>query len=491
MWILLALGGAAAFLGRRLNLRDGDGGPTARAIRIAAPVLLVASLAVALAQTIVVSVLGGLASALHTDTVGVTWLLTAFMLASAVATPIGGKLGDLFGYRHVMVGGLVLLVVGSAVSAFAVDHGSYSGTLVGRVIQGLAGGVFPCAFGYAREVLPPARLGSVVPALSAMFGLGGAVGMLAAGPLVDRGGVSAIFWTVVVVAAFTLVLTVVLPTGGERIRRGAVDVVGAVLLAATLVALLLAVSQGRNWGWTSPAVIGLLIGAVVAAALLVVVERRAAEPLIDLRLLVGRDLLAVNAATIVVGAGMFAAVTLIPLFAQSPRQLGYGFGFSASRTGLLILPMAVFMVLATPIAPRVAARFGSRTVFQLGAALAALGLVLLGLWHESPVEVAVGGAILGLAYGLAFGGLGSLVVGASPPEQTGAATGINTILRTVGGAIGTVVAATIVGASAPAPARPPTESGYTWAFLVSALIAVSACLIAAAIPRPDIHEPHV
>jgi len=487
MWILAGLAAAAAYLGRRLRLRDPQGRLTNRAMRIVAPVLLVAALAVALAQTIVIAVLAEFSTELGTDAVGATWLLTSFMLASAVATPIAGRLGDQHGYRRLILVGLALLVLGSALTAFSTDGGWYPGALAGRVIQGLAGGIFPCAFGFARQLLPTPRLGAAVASLSAMFGVGGAIGMVAAGPLSDVAGLESLSWFVAALSVLALAGILLLPAPGETVEEGrsprarrSPDAAGGLLLAATLVMLLLAISQGRTWGWASAPVAALGVGAAVTACLFLVVEHRVREPLIDLRLLIGRRLLALNLATVVVSVGMFAAVTLLPLFAQTPATTGYGFGFTPARTGLLIAPIGVFMIIAAPLTPRFAARIGARGVFQAGAALAGIGLLGLGLLHQDPIPVAVSGAALGLAYGLAFGSLGSLIIGASPPEQTGAATGVNTVLRTVGGATGSAIAVAIV---AGAGADPPTEAGYTSAFTISALIALSAAVIAAATPN--------
>ena len=458
--------------------------------RIAAAALLVAALAVALAQTIVVAVLPAFARELGTDAIGATWLLTAFMLASAVSTPIVGRLGDRYGHRRLIVVGLVLLTLGSVIAAVSVSAGWYGATLAGRAVQGLAGGVFPCTFGLARQLLPAKYLDRVIAALSAMFGIGGAAGMIAAGPLVDLAGLTSVFWLVACLAVLALAGTIPLPAHAKENRFGhSLDVSGAALLATALCALLLAISQGRNWGWTSTPVIGLGLAAAVSAVLFGIVERRAAEPLIDLRLLIGRRLFALNVATVVIGVGMFAAVTLIPLFAQTAPQLGYGFGYSASRTGLLIAPIGLFMVIAAPVTPRLAHAIGARGVFQIGAVLAAAGLLGLSSFHGTPESVAAGGALLGLAYGLAFGSLGSLVVEATPPEHTGAGTGINTILRTVGGAVGSVVAVAIVANSSSDGAAPPTESGYATAFTVSAVIALAAAVVAVGVPRePATHR---
>lgn len=447
-----------------------------------AAVLLFATFGVAIAQTIVLAALPAFARELDVAATDATWLLTAFMLASAVATPVAGRLGDLYGHRRVIVTGLVLLLAGSVAAAVSTQLDSYAGVVAGRVLQGLSGGLFPCAFGLARQSVPAERLGGVVAALSAMFGVGGAVGMVAAGPLVDVTAPGALFWLLAALALLALAGMVRVPmpsASASTSTAGGVDLAGAALLAGTLVALLLAISQGRAWGWSSPGIIALFVTAVVLAAAFGLVERRVAAPLVDPRLLVGPRLLTTNIATLVVAVGMFAAVTLLPLFVQTPTALGYGFGYSPARTGLLMAPIAACMLFAAPLAARVSSTLGARAAFQTGAVLAAIALGGLGLLHEHIAEVLIWCALLGLAYGLAFASLGGLVVGAVGQEQTGAATGINTILRTVGGALGAVLAALIVTSSAATPGRPPTESGYTTAFLVAGAIALCAAVVTA------------
>ncbi|MBD0843977.1 MFS transporter [Streptomyces sp. TRM68416] len=283
MWILAGLTAAAVFVLRRLRR-----GRSRLPVGGGAPALLLAAFGVALAQTIVLAALTVFARELDVAATGATWLLTAFMRASAVATPVAGRLGDLFGHRRVIVTGLVL-PAGSVVAALSTQLGSYSGTVTGRVLQGLSGGVFPCAFGLARQSVPAERLGGVVAALSAMFGVGGALGTVVAGPLVDVAGPAALFWLVATPALLALAGMDRVPTpsaSAAPARR--VALAGAALLTGALVALLLAISQGPAWGWSSPGISALFVTAVAQTAAFGFVERRVAAPLIDLRLLIGR-----------------------------------------------------------------------------------------------------------------------------------------------------------------------------------------------------------
>lgn len=447
------------------------------------PVLLLAALSVAISQTIVVAALPVFSREHGVSATAATWLLTIFMLASAVITPIAGRLGDLHGHRRVLVAGLLLLCLGSIVAGVGDLAGWFPGLLVGRALQGCSGGVFPAVFGIARTSLTPQRLHGVVAGLSAMFGVGGALGMVVAGPLVELTGTSWLFWISVVMAGLGLagapLLTETRPhrSPGDGAR---LDVGGAVLLAGTAVTLLLAISQGRTWGWASAATLGTFAAAVAFGVTFVLVELRATPPIVDLGLLVRPALVGTNVATVVISVGMFAAVTLIPRFAQTSPSVGYGFGYTPAQTGLLLIPTAALMVVAAPLASRLSQRVSGRATFQLGALLACIALVIFALADAHPWEFYLGGAVLGIAYGLAFASIGGLVIHAVRHEETGAATGINTILRTVGGAVGAQLAAVVLVGSAGADGV-PTENGYVIAFLVSAAVALGASAAAAGI----------
>jgi MFS family permease len=447
--------------------------------------LLLGALSVATTQTIVVAALSSLGADTGVGAGAVTWLLTIFMLASAVVTPVAGRLADVLGYRNVAVVSFVLLCIGSVIAALGAYAGWFPGLVIGRVIQGCSGGAFPALFGLARGSLPAEKLSGVVAGISAMFGVGGALGMVVAGPLVDIAGTPALFWFSLVLGVLSLSGLPALSsrykatsgTGAEK-DTSSPDAAGAVLLASAVVTLLLGVSQGNTWGWSSPATLCCLIGSAVLFVLFAVIERKSAAPLVDPSLVVSPALVWTNLATLVISVGMFAAVTLLPRFVQAPALTGYGFGYSPSRTGLLLIPTAVMMVLAAPLATNLARRFSSAMAFRCGAVLAAVALALFAFAHDAAWTLYLGAAVLGLAYGLAFASLGGLVVSSVEQRQTGAATGINTILRTIGGALGAQVAAVILENSTTEGSTMPTEGEFTVAFIASAIVALVALVVA-------------
>ncbi len=261
---------------------------------------------------------------------------------------------------------------------------------------------------------------------------------------------------------------------------GRVDLVGAVLLSAGLVALLLAISEGRGWGWTSAPVLGLFTAGVVLLVAFTAFESRTRQPLIDVALLRRRVILTSNLAALIIGFGMYGAFTLVPLLAQTPPRAGYGFGASVTQAGLFMLPMAVTMLVASPVAGRIGARTGFTFPLVLACVLGALGFAGYAAGHDHEWVLYGSAAVLGVGVGFAFASLANLVVDAVDAAQTGEATGINTIMRTIGGTLGAQIAATVV-ISTQAPGAPfPAESGFTLTFVMSAAAMVLAAAAALA-----------
>jgi EmrB/QacA subfamily drug resistance transporter len=515
MWTLAALitAGLTLWRGLRALARPASAQPDRRPARppdgaVAADsggapgvvaALLVAALAVSLAQTIVVAALPAFGRELGASTTAVTWVLTAFMLSSAVATPIAGRLGDMFGYRRILLVCLCCFTIGTLVCGLAAGAHSLGGLVTGRALQGIGGGVFPLAFGIVRTASPPPKVPSIVALLSAMFGIGGAAGMVVAGPVVDGPGTAWLFWGTLALAVIALSFSSAIRATGTGsgaaagavsaprtgpVRRGRVDVTGAVLLSGTLTCLLLAVTQGRAWGWGSAPVTGLFAATVLLLAGFAVTELRVADPLVDLRLLRRRALAATNLATFIVGMAMFGVITLIPRLVQTPPSAGYGFGASATEAGLVMLPVAGVMLVAGPLAARLGRRAGARVPLQAGAACAVVAFVLLAAAHTQMWYVYAAGLIVGAGYGLAFASIGNLVVESVEPRQTGVATGVNTIVRTVGGAVGAQIAAAVLATGTPGTRGMPEESAYTAGFLAFAVLAAVALAAASAVPRP-------
>ena len=446
--------------------------------RVVLAVLATATASFAMLQSLLAPVLPTIQRELHTDAASVTWVLTAWLLSAAVATPLLGRVGDMRGKERTLVVALVAIAVGSLIAALAP---SLPLVLVGRVVQGLGGAAFPLAFGILRDEFPAHRVPSAVGFLSAVIAAGGGVGMVLAGPLESAFGWRSLFWIPLgIVAVAALLARRYVPESPVR-TPGRVNVVAALLLAGWLVALLVPLSQASSWGWGSARTVGLLVLAVVLLAAWVTVEVRSANPLIDMRVMRLPAVWTTNLVALLFGAEMFGVYAFVPQFVQLPTSTGYGFGESVTVAGLLMLPLLVTMSITGVLSGRISTVLAYKPQLVVASLIAAVGSASLAVFHAAPWQLAVAGAGLGIGFGLAYSALTSLIVQSVPPSQTGAASGMNVNIRTIGGALGTAVVSSLV-TSAVTDDGLPAESGFTTAFLVLSGASLVAAALALLVP---------
>jgi EmrB/QacA subfamily drug resistance transporter len=439
-------------------------------------VLLMAGVSFALSQTLVIPALPDIAANVDASPAAASWILSGFLLSASISTPIVGKLGDVYGKGRVLTLVLLLFSVGGVVCALA--H-SIAVLILGRVIQGVAGGVFPLAFGIIRDTFPPDKVASGLGLVSAILGIGAGIGLPLSGVIADGIGVQWLFWISLIALPAALAAHRLVPASPAS-RRISIDWIGAALLSAALASVLLAVTEANDWGWGSAKTIGLFAAGGLLFGIWILVESRVKEPLIDLSVLRGRAVATTNLTGLLVGFAMFSSFLLIPQFAQAPESSGYGFGDTVSQAGLLLVPAAIFQLVAGPLAGGLGARIGFRTTLAAGAGLATMAFVFLALAHAHPWQFIVSAALLGCGISFAFASMANLIVGAVPQSEVGVATGINTIMRTVGGAFGAAVASAILTGNTIAGSSLPSESAYTAAFVLSAaggVLAVGAALL--------------
>jgi EmrB/QacA subfamily drug resistance transporter len=438
-----------------------------------------AALAYSLAQTMVIPALPELQAEFHANPADATWLLTAFLLTSSVATPLLGRLGDMHGKERWLLISLAIFGVGSLIAAVG---GSLGVLVTGRAVQGAGGAIFPLAIGIIRDEFPRERVAPAIGTVSAMFGIGGGTGLVLAGLFVDHGSISWIFWLSVVTTALAALATWLwVPESPVRVRAR-IDWVGGGLMSLMLITLLLPISEGNSWGWTSGRVLGLFAATAVLAVVWARWELHVDDPLVNLALMRERPVWTTNVAGFAIGFAMFGSFVLIPQFVQTPSSAGYGFSASVTESGLFLLPSALLMLFAGPFSGRLGARYGSRVPLALGALSSGLSYAWLAAFHGSRFDIYLASVLLGLGVGLALAAMANLVVEAVPPDVTGVASAINAIMRTIGGAVGAQVAAAIVSGSIAAGASYPSESGFTGAFTMSALASLVALLVCFAIP---------
>jgi len=444
--------------------------------------------AYALLQSLVVPVLTTFQAQLHTSQDAATWILTAYLLSASIFTPILGRVGDMIGKERVFVATLVALALGSVMAALAPNIGVM---IVARVIQGIAGGMIPAGFGIIRDEFPPEKVAGAVGSLASLSAAGAGLGIVLAGPIVNALSWQWLFWLPMIATGIAAVAAVMFIPESPVRSPGAISWLPAILLSAWLVAILVALSEAPVWGWGSPKVIGLLIGGAVLAAAWVAAERRAATPLIDMKMMRLPAVWTNNAVSLLLGVGMYATFAFLPEFVQTPRALaGYGFTASITVSGLMLLPSTVTMFVAGQFAGRATVRFGGKALVLWGCLISAVSMAILAFAHQQEWEIAVATGLMGAGFGFAYSAMSALIVGAVPVEQTGVATGMNANIRTIGGSIGSAAMASIV-TSHLAKSGLPLQSGYTAGFAVMAvalLVAGGSALMIPVIRRPAV-EP--
>ncbi|MFJ2901230.1 MFS transporter [Streptomyces sp. NPDC091279] len=445
-------------------------------------VLALAGIVVSLMQTLVIPIVPELPTLLNASASNTAWAVTATLLAAAVATPVVGRLGDMVGKRRMLLASVVMLVVGSVVCALS---DSLVPMIVGRALQGLAAAVVPLGISIMRDELPADRLAGSTALMSASLGVGGALGLPAAAFIANNFDWHILFWTSAVLGVVALVLVVLLVPESKTRAGGTFDLVGSLGLSAGLVSLLLTISKGSDWGWTSATTLGLGTAAVLILLAWGRYELRTANPLVDLRTTVRPQVLFTNLASIAFGFSMFAMSLVLPQLLQLPSQTGYGLGKSMLTVGLVMAPQGLVMMAFAPVSAAITKSKGPKVTLMTGAVIVAIGyslnIVLMSqVWHLILVSCVIGAGV-----GFAYGAMPALIMGAVEPSQTGAANSLNTLMRSIGTSVASAVAGVILAQMTTdfAGHALPSENGFKVVMAIGAGAAVLAFLVAAFIPR--------
>lgn len=444
-------------------------------------VLAFAGIVVSLMQTLMIPLIPKLPAFLNASSADAAWVVTATLLAAAVATPVMGRLGDMYGKRRMLLLSLALLVAGSALGALS---STLLPMILCRVLQGLAAGVIPLGISIMRDELPAERLGSATALMSASLGVGGALGLPAAAFLAERTDWHVLFWAAAVLGALALVLVVTLVPESAVRTGGRFDLVGAGGLSVVLVCLLLVISKGADWGWTGGLTVGLFGAGVLVLLLWGWWELRTRQPLVDLRTTARRQVLLTNIASIVFGFSMFANSLVVPQVLQLPAATGYGLGQTMLIVGLVMAPSGLVMMAMAPVSARISKAKGPKVTLMVGALVVAAGygtslVSMAAVWHLVLVT-----SVIGAGIGLSYGAMPTLVMAAVPVSETAAANSLNTLMRSIGTSVSSAVAGVVLaqmtipfGSSAV-----PAENGFRTVMGIGAGAALTALVITAFLP---------
>ncbi|POX43185.1 MFS transporter [Streptomyces sp. Ru73] len=445
-------------------------------------VLAFAGIVVAVMQTLLVPVIKDLPVLLDTAPSNATWVMTATLLAGAVATPIMGRLGDLFGKRRMLVTSLAVMVAGSLVCASTSD---LLVMIVGRALQGFAMGAIPLGIGLMRDELPVERLGSALALMSSSIGVGGGLALPLAALVAQHADWHALFFGSAGLGVVSILLTLAVVPESRVRAEGRFDLAGALGLSLGLVLFLLPITKGSDWGWGSATTLGLFAAALVVLVLWGVMELRMTAPLVDLRTTARREVLLTNLASIMVGVAFYAISLVLPQLLQLPAATGYGLGQSMVVAGLCVAPLGLTMMFTAPVYARLSARYGPKLTLMLGMLIIAIGYgaglgLMSAAWQTIVISVIVGAGI-----GLAYSSLPALINGAVDPSETGAANGLNTLMRSIGTSVSSAVIGMVLANTAHqvGSVAVPTLHGFRVSFLIATAAVAVGLLLAAFLPR--------
>ncbi|GHD98225.1 MFS transporter [Streptomyces alanosinicus] len=446
------------------------------------PVLAFAGITVAVMQTLLVPVIKDLPQLLNTAPSNATWVLTSTLLSGAVATPIMGRLGDLYGKRRMLILSLAVMVVGALVSALTSELLTM---IVGRTLQGFAMGAIPLGIGLMRDMLPREKLGSAMALMSSSIGVGGGLALPAAALVAQHTNWHALFYGAAGLGALSIALTLLVVPESPMRAEGSFDLLGALGLSSGLVLLLLPITKGSDWGWSSGTTLGLFGASVVVLVLWGLFELRVKAPLVDLRTTARPAVLFTNLASIMVGVAFYVVSLVLPQLLQLPKATGYGLGQSMVVAGLCVAPLGLTMMFTAPVYARLSAKYGPKVTLIMGLLIIALGYGGgLGLM-DAAWQTVVTSVVLGAGIGLAYSSLPALIVGAVPASETGAANGLNTLMRSIGTSVSSAVIGMVLANTANnvGGIEIPTMHGFRVSFLIATAAVAVGLLLALFLPK--------
>lgn len=445
-------------------------------------VLSLCGMVSALQFTLVIPLLPEFPALLDISTSNSSWLVTATLLTAAVSTPVVARMADMYGKRRMLSVALGAMIVGSVICAMEV---SFLTMIAGRALQGFGASLIAVGISLLRDKLPPERIGSAVALMSATMGIGSALGLPLAGVLTDWLGWHSIFWFSAVIGTVLVVALLVVVEESPVRTPGRFDAVGALVLSAALVCLLLPISKGNTWGWGQPLTLGLFASSVLLFAIWTPLELRVNEPLVDLRTSAQRPVLMTNLASIFAGTAMFVNMLVTVQVLQQPSVSGTGFDLGVSAAGLAMVPSGLAMVAMSPLSGWLLGRWGGRLVLLSGAALMALAYAGRLVYAESVTAVVIGSTLVGIGTALAFAAMPTLIMSSVPITKTASANGLNSLVRSVGTSLASTLVAVIMATHQVEIAGNFYATGTAFQLVLGlgALAAATCAAVAALIPR--------
>ncbi|MGV9357503.1 MFS transporter [Streptomyces misionensis] len=444
------------------------------------PVLLSLAMLVAIISSLGAPLIPTIARVDGVSVAGAQWSLTVTMLVGAVATPAMGRLGDGPHRRRVILAGLAVVLVGSVLAALPL---SFAWLIVGRALQGVGIGLTPLAMATVRDALPAEKARPAIATLSLTSAVGVGLGYPVTGLFATYLGLHSGFWFAAVAAAVVLVAcALVLPPSPARPSHR-LDTPGALLLGLGLGGLLFALSQAERWGWTSPRLLIVGLAAILLLVWWVLHELRTAHPLVDVRLVKQRTVLATDLTAVLSGVGLYVMMSVVTRYVQTPPSAGYGFGATVVVTGLTLVPFSLASLVSGRVVRVLVRRVPLASLLPLGCVVSLVGTIVFVCARGSLWEMFVLMGVIGLGVGFTVSVMPALIVSAVPAHETGSATSFNQVVKYIGYSTGSALSAVVVTSAAGSSSVPPNRD-YGTAGVLDCAVWILTALVAWLLVRP-------
>jgi MFS family permease len=410
------------------------------------------------------------------------WVLTAALLTGALATPIMGRLSDGPHQRRVILVSLVVVVCGCVLSAEAND---FLGLVIGRGLQGIGLGLLPVNMAIARRELDRSTAARTIATLSVTTAIGAGLGYPLTSVVEAVWGLHASYWFGAILVGLALAVALVVLPARSIADPVRFDWLGAAMLGVVVSGVLVVLSEGESWGWTSVSSLGILGVSLGLLVLWIPWELRVNRPLVDLRHLANRSVMTADLTGFVMCVAMYLFVPIIVEFVQVPTVTGFGFGASIVVSGLALVPLSAGTFLASRFLEIYERRFGIRTMIPLGALVFSAGAVLFAFWHTSLWEAFVAVGLAGLGVGFTFAAMPGFIVRAVPHNETGSATGFYQVLRNIGLSVGSALGVAVLASHTRIGHTFPDLAGFRAALLLAGGLGVVAAVVSFVLPGSD------
>jgi MFS family permease len=435
-----------------------------------------------------------------------SWLLSAYIIAAAVMTPIGGKLSDIYGKKKILLIVMAIYTVGIMAGRFATE---FEFMLAARVAQGVGMAMFPIAFGIIREVLPEKKLAIGQTIFSSTFSGGAVVGLVGGAAIIQNFGWQATFLAILPVSiALWLIIArfvrVQSPAAAIEVRGGnsnelsndrTIDIKGTLALAATIISFLAGITflESSSAGTGGYQVAGLFAASGVSLAAFIIIEKRVHSPLLDFKLMTSKSFLPPTIILMLVFMSIFMVYLTIPVLVRSPEPLG--FGGDAVAVASVQLPFMVVLLIGTIMSGFILNRVKNTKLTLIGTVISAIGFFILFMFHSTESIVSIGLTILAAGLSLSITGAFNVILLSVPMQVTGIALGMTLLLNLVGMSVGPALAGVFQqmnqGTVQGVPGLFPTENAYNLIFITAALVSLASVAMAYSVVKRKITTPAI